>query len=215
MYIAAAVRKSKGFGTVTLVVATAFIAVMAIAMLSTVRTERSAVYTDKVLAAELIQQGRDMADAFRLMVLRGTGASAISFSQTDSSGLFNRAVSGLEMPQVPGAALAKSAVTSPMWIYRGGAGSFAGRPGVSWFVLGEVTEGVCDQVNLALGNGKPAAISVASSDVRGSTLTTIPALSTYGTAVDLSAWTTGAAIAPPMGCILLSDGGRYVYSIAS
>lgn len=214
MHLAAAAQKSRGFGTVTLVVATAFIAVVAIAMLSTVRTERSSVYPDKVLAAELIQQGRDLSDAFRLMVLRGAPAASITFTATGTAGLFNRTVSGLEMPRVPGAALAKTTVVSPMWIYRGGEGTFAGRAKAHWFVLGELTEGTCNQVNAMLGNGNPAAIAALSSDLRGSADTTIPALSVYTSAVDLSAWMAGATVAPPMGCIQLEDGGRYMYAIS-
>lgn len=205
----------RGFGTLTLVVTAAVVATLGVVLLSTVRMDRSAVYTDKVYAAELIQQGKDLSSAFRMMVLRGAAATDITHGLTGPAAMFNQAISGLPLAGIPSPVFDTTSVRSPTWIYRGLSGAFQGRSTAYWFVLGELTDGVCDQVNLALNNGKPSSLaSTSSSNVRGSSTTDIAPLSTFTPSADLSAWSTGAAIAPEMGCIRLSSGGNYMFSIA-
>jgi hypothetical protein len=206
----------RGFGTLTLVVSAAVVATAGVVLLSTVRMERSSVYTDKVYAAELIQQGKDLSSAFRMMVLRGAAANDITYGLNGPVALFNQSVSGLPLAPIPSQVFDTSRVKSPMWIYRHRSGTFQGRsPEVYWFVLGELTDGVCDQVNWALNNGKPSSLTnIGASEVSGSGATVIPPLSTFTGSVNLVGWSTGSTMSPEMGCIKLSTGANYMFSIA-
>lgn len=204
----------RGFGALSLVVATMFLAGLGIALLSTVRVEKSTVYSDKAAAIEIIQQGRDLAETFRRMVIRGSSPASIRYSLGGPGALFEEAQTGMTPPRVPPAALDTSKIQSNNWIYRSGSGNFLGRSQVYWFVLGEVRDGVCDQVNLLVSNGKPSDLPVTGAEIRGSNLTVIPELSTLPNPVDLSAWTNGSSRAPDIGCVRSESGGNYIFSIA-
>lgn len=157
-------KKQQGFSILTLLIAAVAIFGILSAVVSMSRSGAT-VSSDSVrpISAAIVTQGNNLATAFTSAVSRGISDSSVTYGNSvatpGTNDLLNPSNTGFAMQTVPVQAFASGAAY-PFWMYRGnmlsvssvGTGTVAGSGGDYAFVVADLTQTVCQEINRSLTN---------------------------------------------------------------